>query len=95
VRFLRALARETTASGRDGPEPPDGDVSPACLAEPERPRANALERGVDLVEFRLLAVVKPREEGPDLRSGGVLDWSPYLALAQRAEFILRDAGGAQ
>ena len=95
MRFLRALARETPSSGRDRPEPLDRDVSPACLAEPERPRANALERGVDLVEFRLLVVVKPREDGLDLRSGGVLDGSPHLAVAQRAELVLRDAGGAQ
>jgi hypothetical protein len=94
-RLLRTLARETASSGWDCAEPLNRDVAPAGLAAAESSRAKALERGVDLVESRLIAIVELPENPLDLRPGGVLDGRAHLALSEGTELLFRDPGCPQ
>jgi hypothetical protein len=95
MRLLRALARETSSSGRDRAKSVDRDLALACFAQSVGSHAKALEGRVDRVELHLLAVVEPPEEALGLRSSGILDGSPHFAFSEGAEFLLGDPGPAQ
>ena len=95
MSLLHALAGEASPSSRNGAKPADRDVAPACFAQAKGPRPKALERGLDLIELRLLAVVELFEDSLDLHACGVLGGCPHLTLSQRTEFFVGGSGSAR